>query len=221
MTEENRDGATTLREVFKAARSPDLSATELRLWLVVRSFEWGGRPCFASTDTLAEVLGVSPSTVRQARARLARPDSGPWLQVKQRGPRPPELRAVVPTGEESEELTEDPQGDVLPAVPPKENGRYSYPEDFEAIWEAYPDREGGNPKKAAYRKWRARVNAGVDPAELLEGVKRYARYVEARGMEGGRFVKQAATFFGPDEHWREDYEIQDDPTDNGVTYDRL
>ena len=132
---------------------------------------------------------MSEGTVNNIRARLARPENGPWLEVRQRGPRPPELRAVTPI----------PTFDLLPECPPKqENGRRDYPEDFEEVCAAYPSRTGGNPKKAAYRAWRARVSDGTDAVELLEGVKRYARYVEAAGTEP-RHVKQAQTFFGPDQ----------------------
>lgn len=39
---------------------------------------------------------------------------------------------------------------------------------------------------------------------MLDGVKRYAARVRATGNTGTQFVKQAATFFGPDRHF-EDY----------------
>lgn len=38
---------------------------------------------------------------------------------------------------------------------------------------------------------------------MLAGVSRYAGYVRATGSEGTQFVKQAATFFGPDRHFEE------------------
>ena len=38
---------------------------------------------------------------------------------------------------------------------------------------------------------------------MLAGVSRYAGYVRATGSEGTQFVKQTATFFGPDRHFEE------------------
>jgi hypothetical protein len=82
----------------------------------------------------------------------------------------------------------------------KENGRYEYPEGFEEIWKEYPKSRGT--KKKAWRKWRARRNEGVDNELLLEATKNYKIEVEHEGTEK-KYVKHGATFFGPDEHWRE------------------
>ena len=81
-----------------------------------------------------------------------------------------------------------------------------YPIDFERAWKKYPKREGGNPKPRALKAWRARVKAGADPAEIEAGVERYAAHLQAKGKLGTEFVMQAATFFGPDEHWKQTYE---------------
>ena len=42
---------------------------------------------------------------------------------------------------------------------------------------------------------------------MLEGVKRYAGWVSAMGNSGTQFVKQAVTFFGPDRHFEESWEV--------------
>jgi hypothetical protein len=77
------------------------------------------------------------------------------------------------------------------------------PKGFAECWEAYPKREGGNSKTEAMKAYRARLKTGVDPAALLAGVQRYAAYVRTTGKEGTSYVKQAASFFGPGEHWKE------------------
>ena len=46
---------------------------------------------------------------------------------------------------------------------------------------------------------------------MLEGVKRYAAYVRATGSVGTQFVKQAATFFGPDRHFEESWQAPSAP----------
>jgi len=78
-----------------------------------------------------------------------------------------------------------------------------YPADFEEIWAAYPRREGGNSKRDAFKAFRARLREGVAAADLLDGVRRYAAFVRAKGIEGSSFVMQAATFLGPGERFRE------------------
>lgn len=74
------------------------------------------------------------------------------------------------------------------------------PADFAACWADYPRRPNDSRKKAL-KAWQARVRAGVEPTTLLEGARRYARYCDLTGKTGSEFVKQAATFFGPDEHY--------------------
>ena len=80
------------------------------------------------------------------------------------------------------------------------SSKENYSNEFERAWQAYPKRAGGNSKAAA---WKARIKDGVTTEAMLAGVSRYAGYVRATGSEGTQFVKQAATFFGPDRHFEE------------------
>ena len=67
--------------------------------------------------------------------------------------------------------------------------KIAYPKEFEAFWEAYPQRDGSNPKHAAFVAWgRARKIASAD--DILQAVQRYAATVEV----GSRFVCHAATW---------------------------
>lgn len=77
------------------------------------------------------------------------------------------------------------------------------PDLFEEAWAAYP-RRANNPKGKAKRAWTARLKSGVRPETLLAGVRAYAAYCERERVEP-KFIKLAATFFGPDEHWAADY----------------
>ncbi len=81
--------------------------------------------------------------------------------------------------------------------------RRKYPNEFETAWAAYPRRAGGNPKRLAFKAWSKRVRDGASSGEILAGVERYARYCKATGKEGTEYVKHAATFFGPEEYFRE------------------
>lgn len=78
---------------------------------------------------------------------------------------------------------------------------------FETLWATYPPRAGGNPKDKALRAYRARVGEGHKPEEILEGARRYASFVKATGKEGTEYVKQAATFLGPDKHFLEQWTL--------------
>jgi hypothetical protein len=77
--------------------------------------------------------------------------------------------------------------------------------DFERAWAAYPKRAGGNPKARARAAWNARIREGADPEAIIAGVERYRQFVDATDAAGTQFVKQAATFLGPDRHWEEDW----------------
>jgi hypothetical protein len=77
-----------------------------------------------------------------------------------------------------------------------------YDQLFTEAWSVYPKRPNHS-KGAAWRQWLARVAEGIDPLDMLEGARRYARLVVAEGTEP-RFVKHAATFFGRDRHFEND-----------------
>ena len=90
--------------------------------------------------------------------------------------------------------------------PTRKKGKPSTPEDpkgFAECWAAYPKRSGGNSRAAALKAYLARLKTGAEPDALLTGVKRYAAFIAATGKTGTAYVKQASSFFGPDEHWLE------------------
>lgn len=86
------------------------------------------------------------------------------------------------------------------------SSKENYSNEFEQAWQAYPKRAGGNSKAAAWKAWKARIKDGVTTVEMLAGVNRYAAYVRATGSAGTQYVKQAATFFGPDRHFEESWQ---------------
>lgn len=86
-----------------------------------------------------------------------------------------------------------------------------YPDEFEWIWKHKPERAGGNGKKSAYNACRARIKAGATWRELAEGVKRYAAHCKSEGKIGTPYVMQMTTFFGPDEHFRNEWKAAAKP----------
>ncbi|EOP2163203.1 DNA-binding protein [Escherichia coli] len=89
------------------------------------------------------------------------------------------------------------------ASAPARSARQEYSPEFEQAWQEYPKRAGGNSKSAAFKAWKARIREGVTPETMLDGVRRYAAWVRATGNTGTQFVKQTATFFGPDRHFED------------------
>lgn len=86
----------------------------------------------------------------------------------------------------------------------------TYPDAFEVLWKAYPKRSGANPKDKAYSAYRSRISEGSSPAEILDGVSRYARYCERLGKVGSEYVMQTKTFLGPSGNFKETWETPDE-----------
>ncbi|QLK16513.1 helix-turn-helix domain-containing protein [Raoultella ornithinolytica] len=97
------------------------------------------------------------------------------------------------------------------ASAPTRSAKQDYSPEFEKAWQAYPKRAGGNSKAAAFKAWNARLKDGVKPEDMLAGVKRYAAYARATGSVGTQYVKQAASFFGPDRHFEESWQAPSAP----------
>ncbi len=97
------------------------------------------------------------------------------------------------------------------ASAPTRSAKQDYSPEFEKAWQAYPKRAGGNSKAAAFKAWNARLKDGVKPEVMLAGVKRYAAFARATGSAGTQYVKQAASFFGPDRHFEESWQAPSAP----------
>lgn len=81
-----------------------------------------------------------------------------------------------------------------------------YSAEFEEAWALYPTRPG-NSKAAAFKAWAARLKAGATALEMIEGTTKYAAYVTAERTEPS-YIKQAATFYGPGEHFSADWTVR-------------
>jgi len=80
--------------------------------------------------------------------------------------------------------------------------------EFDEAYKALPKRKPSHNRKSALRAYNARRRAGVSAEELLEGAKRYARYVRSEKKESSRYVMMASTFFGPDQHYAQSWEVE-------------
>jgi len=82
-----------------------------------------------------------------------------------------------------------------------------YPGEFLDVWRIYPKRSGSNPKGKAFSAFNKRIDEGDSWHELFDGAENYHRYCDATGKVGTEFVMQAATFFGPERHYENDWTI--------------
>ncbi|MBO9680936.1 MAG: hypothetical protein J7556_22140 [Acidovorax sp.] len=111
------------------------------------------------------------------------------------------LVGALPREEKRREET-SPAGDVANS-PGAGRGKAGYPAEFESAWQAYPERPGDS-KANAHRAWAARRKEGVAAEVLRDGARRYAAFCRASATDP-QYVKQAATFFGPGEHYLADW----------------
>lgn len=94
-----------------------------------------------------------------------------------------------------------------------------YPHEFELAWQQYPKRPGSNPKRKAFQAWHARAKEGYDPAQMLAGVIRYAKFCTTTGKANTEYVMQAQRFFGPsaefENEWTPPEQLADRPRHSG------
>jgi hypothetical protein len=84
-------------------------------------------------------------------------------------------------------------------------------EDFERFWQAYPKREGANPKAPARKRFLALQKAGEPVDAIVAAARRYADKEHDR--VGTRFIAQAVTWLNQ-RRW-EDYPEPATQTENG------
>ena len=91
---------------------------------------------------------------------------------------------------------------------------------FTKVWSIYPKRAGANPKGRAFIAYNKRCTETINGNTqwlMSEGTKRYAKFCDATGKTGTEYVMQAATFFGPDKHYENDWKIPAPKTKTGAT----
>ena len=75
--------------------------------------------------------------------------------------------------------------------------------EFEAIKAIYPRRDGDQRWKRALTLYCSARRKGESFEQIRDGVGRYSEWCKQRELVGTEKTKQAATFFGPEESWRE------------------
>lgn len=112
----------------------------------------------------------------------------------------PESRVLSPPAADAT------NGVVSTATAPRSRSQRSPPLEsplFLEAWADYPKRPNNN-RASAWRAWTARVRGGEEESVMLSGTRNYAGFVRREKTEP-RYVKLAATFYGPDKHYLSDY----------------
>jgi hypothetical protein len=112
--------------------------------------------------------------------------------------------------EDKEKNKDKKNGSSVEPPPPegkKRAAKKEYSDEFNNAFSIYPKRQGDNPKKKAFEAWKARLREGFTESEMIAGVDRYLAYCQSEGSIGSQYVKQAATFFGPDKAFLEPWEV--------------
>lgn len=68
------------------------------------------------------------------------------------------------------------------------------PSRFGEFWQAYPRRDGPNPRKDAEIKFNRMVKSGINPQTMIDAAKQLAIDEQRRGNVGTRFIPQAVTW---------------------------
>lgn len=96
---------------------------------------------------------------------------------------------------------------------PKTDSEYS--EAFEEAWKIYPRRVA---KKQAWKAWSATLKRKFTTEQLIEGARNYAEECKRLKREE-QYIKHAATFWGPNEHFM-DYQTPRTPSMGASSMDR-
>jgi hypothetical protein len=140
----------------------------------------------------------APSKIKAPEEHRAKPIQAPYKAQPK-----PALAALTPSSLTPSSLTPDsglltPDSGSLrsPGAAAQRCPPGTEPAEFLEIRREYPSRGGGQRWGDALKFYRRRVSEGESPQAILAGVKRYAAYVKAAGIEATEKVQQAATFLG-------------------------
>ena len=156
--------------------------------------------------------------VRDEEIRVARASGGGKSQENPNVPRSKDPTKGYPSSHPPVGPTGPPSGDPLQFAsasasannyhPPPPQARPELSPVFLEAWAIYPKRPN-NSRAAAWRAWSARLKGGESEQMMLEGTRRYAAFVQHEQTDP-RYIKQASTFYGPDQHYANDFTVPEE-----------
>jgi len=131
---------------------------------------------------------------RKAAYGAARTESGLDAERKRASrevPRSPDASRAVPLSDSNSNTDSNKKKN-----PDRRTACAVEPSEFVEIRREYPKRAGGQRWGDALKAFKRRVAEGDTPQTILAGVRRYAAFTQATGIERTERVQQAATFLG-------------------------
>lgn len=153
---------------------------------MVKRFKQGEDGKMAGVDWDVHCLPVQLENRTPENPLSGKPDTTKKELYKER-----ELKTLGSSGDKPAETPAKPKNEYTP--------------EFEAIWKEKPNRAGSNPKKSAFKAYKARLKENATPEEMLAGLQRYKKHLEEQQKMNTPFVMRMATFLGPDEHFKEQW----------------
>ena len=188
------------------AEMPLLDLNERSVYRLMKSIESKGLVILGKSKSLSKTIMRLTDKGKEWRnpiATIVKNDDAPSSKM---------TMPIVKNDEQSVNHLSVNQESIKTPVPSDDGTRDSdakkskdYPDEFESLWQQYPKRSGSNPKRSAFKAWSARLKSGAHIDDIAEGVNRYRKFIIATGKLHTQFVMQAATFFGPDERYLEDW----------------
>lgn len=205
-----------------------LSAVDKVIFAIIDGLDKNGQGCFASNQYIADFCQCSERKVTDSISKLTKFGLVEVAKFDGRS-RILKSRLAYSARETSKNCEADTQN-----LPPykkdnnideqkdykRENLKRSsdtqLTQDFEAIWDAYPNKKG---KTNALRDYIKARRKGVTDAEILMGIDRYKMWIKANHKE--QYIKNGSTWFHQ-ECWNDDYtihytDIRDVPIDMSET----
>ncbi|MEI2388122.1 DUF1376 domain-containing protein [Breoghania sp. JC706] len=163
--------------------------------------------CGMRESTFRKVLGklvelgkleIRGDCLTNARAELEISNRADNLKNKKRAgeisaEKRQQKQRAAPTGVEQVPNDKNTNKNNTPLNPPEGDARPKVDLDqkFEEFWQAYPKREGPNPKNPCVRKFKSAIKAGAEPDQMIQAARAYAAQMSG---EPPKFVAQTQTW---------------------------
>jgi hypothetical protein len=137
--------------------------------------------------------------IKEAPSKIPAPDSpgASTIQAPCSTPPIPAPAALTPSSLTPDSGLLTPDSSSLRSLEDRRTTRAAAePAEFTSIRQEYPRRSGGQRWGDALKFYLRRVGEGAKPEDILAGVRRYAVFTRATGIERTEKVQQAATFLG-------------------------
>jgi hypothetical protein len=149
----------------------------------------------AHNGTDAKKKALTAKRVKRHRTRIAVSEVTPEKRTS--------VTEALPDQTRLDQTRPDQETPSAPAAPTQKPRARTVSREADAEWFldfklVYPQRSGDPNWRGAQRAANARMREGHSPIDFIEGAERYAEFCRLTGKVGTEYVKQAATFLGPD-----------------------